>query len=556
MYQKPAQKMAKHGRFGDTLMAHITPGEAALLKSLGGAGTVNPKTGALEFFNPNWQQDGWLSGTDRGPNNLAALPGDFNATEYLALNPDVRDYERGAQYHYQRFGEPEGRTYDDADLDFTNFDAAGYMAANPDLAQNGLTEGDAAFHFADFGRAEGRSGFGATSSNASGGTSGGGGTSDGGFTMPADFDPYEYIALNPDVAGHDAAEHYELFGQAEGRAYDDPNFSFTDLGFNEADYLAANQDVADAGMNPFVHYYHNGQYENRVLAPTSSGGGSTSSGNQVFTSDGYTAVDNNWWAQNGPANFDASDYLDANPDVAAASANPYEHYRLFGNAAGENRVLAPTANTNTNTGGDASTNTANTNTNTGGDASTNTASTAPIDLDVPAGFDFLSYLNANPDVAAGWNERQGDYRSVDDWAWDHYQRFGLGEQRSLTPGVEAETGSGFNFGDFTTDNDFLNSMFGNVNSMDDFMKMLMMISIMSSNSALAEMFGLPTNSTAQDRSRTRDYRIGVDLYPSVDEEGNQIFLPGNAGTGSGFRRRLSGNPVFTTGSGFRRALDG
>lgn len=538
MYQKPAEKMAKHGRFGDTLMAHITPEEAILLKAMGGAGTVNPKTGALEFYNQNWQQDGWVSGTDRGPDNLAALPDGFDEAEYLALNPDVRDYERGAAYHYQRFGEPEGRTFDDPDLDFTNFDAAGYMAANEDLGAAGIdTDREAIFHFADFGRNEGRDAFGATASSGSG-TGNGGST----FTLPANFDPNEYIALNPDVAGHDAAEHYELFGQAEGRTFDDPNFSFADLSFNEADYLAANPDVAAAGVNPFAHYYHSGQHENRLLAPTQSGGnGKTSGGSMpVWSSDGYSAIDPGWFIQNmggDPTVFDASDYLDANPDVAAAGANPYEHYRLFGH--GEGRSLAPTSGSSGGSGAS------------GGSSTSGTAS--PTDLDVPDGFDFLSYLNANPDVAAGWNERQGDYRSVDDWAWDHYQRFGLGEGRSLTPGVD-DTSDPFDF-NFTTDNAFLNSMFGNVNSMDDFMKMLMMISTMSNNPALAQMFGLPTNTgPAQNRGRTRDYRIGVDLYPSVDEEGNQIFLPGNAGTGSGFRRRLSGQPVFTTGSGFRRAI--
>ena len=45
----PARDMAKKGRFGDTLLAHINPEEAKLLKRIGGRGTINPKTGALEF---------------------------------------------------------------------------------------------------------------------------------------------------------------------------------------------------------------------------------------------------------------------------------------------------------------------------------------------------------------------------------------------------------------------------------------------------------------------------------------------------------------------------
>lgn len=42
--------LASFGRNGDTILAHINPTEAMLLKALGGSGTVNPQTGLLEFF--------------------------------------------------------------------------------------------------------------------------------------------------------------------------------------------------------------------------------------------------------------------------------------------------------------------------------------------------------------------------------------------------------------------------------------------------------------------------------------------------------------------------
>jgi len=45
-----AQELPKHGRYGDTMVAHINPQEAALLKSLGGSGTINPTTGLPEFW--------------------------------------------------------------------------------------------------------------------------------------------------------------------------------------------------------------------------------------------------------------------------------------------------------------------------------------------------------------------------------------------------------------------------------------------------------------------------------------------------------------------------
>ena len=47
---KPIAKyMASLGRNGDTILAHINPEEARLLKSLGGSGTINPHTGLPEF---------------------------------------------------------------------------------------------------------------------------------------------------------------------------------------------------------------------------------------------------------------------------------------------------------------------------------------------------------------------------------------------------------------------------------------------------------------------------------------------------------------------------
>ena len=48
--KKQAQELASYGRNGDTMLAHITPEEAALLKSMGGSGTINPDTGLPEFF--------------------------------------------------------------------------------------------------------------------------------------------------------------------------------------------------------------------------------------------------------------------------------------------------------------------------------------------------------------------------------------------------------------------------------------------------------------------------------------------------------------------------
>jgi hypothetical protein len=45
-----ASYLASQGRNGDSMLAHITPEEAALLKRRGGSGTINPVTGLPEFF--------------------------------------------------------------------------------------------------------------------------------------------------------------------------------------------------------------------------------------------------------------------------------------------------------------------------------------------------------------------------------------------------------------------------------------------------------------------------------------------------------------------------
>lgn len=45
-----AREMAAAGRYGDTMLAHISPMEAQILRRYGGSGTINPVTGAPEFF--------------------------------------------------------------------------------------------------------------------------------------------------------------------------------------------------------------------------------------------------------------------------------------------------------------------------------------------------------------------------------------------------------------------------------------------------------------------------------------------------------------------------
>jgi len=47
-----ASGIASLGRYGDTMLAHITPEEARMLRRAGGSGTINPMTRLPEFWNP------------------------------------------------------------------------------------------------------------------------------------------------------------------------------------------------------------------------------------------------------------------------------------------------------------------------------------------------------------------------------------------------------------------------------------------------------------------------------------------------------------------------
>jgi len=64
MTREEMQRLASYGRDGDTMLAHINPQEAALLKKSGGSGTINPNTGL-----PEYRFGGFLTG---GVKSIAA----------------------------------------------------------------------------------------------------------------------------------------------------------------------------------------------------------------------------------------------------------------------------------------------------------------------------------------------------------------------------------------------------------------------------------------------------------------------------------------------------
>jgi hypothetical protein len=133
----------------------------------------------------------------------------FNAAYYLARNPDVAAAGftlATAEQHYLRYGAVEGRTPN------TWFNAAAYLAAYPDLAAHGVTAATALSHYVTYGINENRS----PAANVN----------------PADFTYTDYAANNPDlraafgiddpadltaVQKHQLLAQYLSYGFHEGR---------------------------------------------------------------------------------------------------------------------------------------------------------------------------------------------------------------------------------------------------------------------------------------------------------------------------------------------------
>ena len=100
-----AAMLTSKGRGNDTLLAHITPREAEILKAAGGSGTTNPETGLLEFYDgevstpePVTEQFGDFQPSGQAPEQVAAAypelyPGGTlpQAGEVDRFNPTPRE---------------------------------------------------------------------------------------------------------------------------------------------------------------------------------------------------------------------------------------------------------------------------------------------------------------------------------------------------------------------------------------------------------------------------------------------------------------------------------
>jgi len=100
--RKIARLLQDKGRKGDTILAHINPREAALLREHGGSGTTNPETGLMEFYEDDYGNTIPQTGYENVPEGL------FEGAAYI---PESTGYEsvpdglfEGAQYTYPTTG--------------------------------------------------------------------------------------------------------------------------------------------------------------------------------------------------------------------------------------------------------------------------------------------------------------------------------------------------------------------------------------------------------------------------------------------------------------------
>jgi len=116
-----AQILRSKGRKGDTILAHITPKEAARLKREGGSGTINPDTGLPEFFGEEFG----------GGFDFGFTPSNVDTTSFA--EPPV-----GSQMIYDQ---PAGPTLSEATYG-PNISEGPLSGDIPGFSRNALTQGD------------------------------------------------------------------------------------------------------------------------------------------------------------------------------------------------------------------------------------------------------------------------------------------------------------------------------------------------------------------------------------------------------------------------------
>jgi len=277
----------------------------------------------------------------------------FDGESYAECYPDVRAGSSAPLVHWMRTGLAEGRRAPirisvgpgagtDYDLVARSglFDAAFYLRANPEVAEAGL---DPIAHYLRGGHAVG-------------------------LQPSAFFDGAGYLARHPEIAaaGLNPLVHWLRIGADEGRpapvagdsargagAGSDYDLVVRSGWFDEAYYLAQNPDVAEAGLDPVMHYLTSGFRENREPSAFFDGHGyaarypDVAAGNAAFLvhwlrvgrAEGRDPPirvpsspgrDSDYTLASGSGLFDPAYYLRENGDVAQAGLDPVLHYLTSG----------------------------------------------------------------------------------------------------------------------------------------------------------------------------------------------------------------------------------
>ncbi|MRX52185.1 hypothetical protein GI374_17625 [Paracoccus sp. S-4012] len=129
------------------------------------------------------------------------------------------------------------------------------------------------------------------------------------------FDPSYYLQQNSDIAQAkvDPLLHFCRTGWIEGR---DPSASFS-----VSYYLDENPDVRNAGINPFWHYIVVGKDEGRSARDPSADGTQDDGADDRRLREEAAVI---------AASFDAEYYLRHNSDVAESGIDPLYHFVRFG----------------------------------------------------------------------------------------------------------------------------------------------------------------------------------------------------------------------------------
>jgi len=96
--------LAAKGRGKDSMIAHLSPREAGILKAFGGSGKINPATGMLEFDDGDSDPGGVGGGSDAGTGR-----GGDTGTDTAADAAEANDAQSGAA-HAAHVGTPADTT--------------------------------------------------------------------------------------------------------------------------------------------------------------------------------------------------------------------------------------------------------------------------------------------------------------------------------------------------------------------------------------------------------------------------------------------------------------